>query len=182
MRIAPASIHGQCSSLSPYVPVVVGPRVGWAAVANQVANVGDVKLSRGPVIEGLEPRGDHAVVEHPRQPVLDLEGRLQVEPRRVVGGKHVAEREERAGHSHPWITEDSAERREPTESQARRRVQRVRVQDAEQGDVKEEALRQRLLLGEIAVLQVRANNAGVVPAIPVPTRRLRDERHPRRDR
>ena len=64
-----------------------------------------------------------------------------------MDGKHAGEREERAGHAHSWITEESADRCEPAESHAGRRVQRVRVKDAEQHNVEEEALGQRLLLG-----------------------------------
>ena len=56
--------------------------------------------------------------------------------------------------------------------------ERVRVEHAHQRDVHEEALRRALRFGEFAVLQVGADDARVVSAVPVAGRRSRNELQP----
>ena len=92
--------------------------------------------------------------------------------------QHAAQREERSGHARPGVAEQAAERGQPAEGQARRPDERVRIQDARERDVHEEALRRVLRLGEVAVLQVAAHDARVVRAVPGAPRRVRAEVEP----
>ena len=60
----------------------------------------------------------------------------------------------------------------------RRSHERVRVEHANERDVHEEALGLALFLGKILVIQVGANDARVVSAVPVAPCRPRDELEP----
>ena len=124
------------------------PRVDRAAVANQLEQAWFAELLGGPLVQALQPRHDHGVVEQPAEALLVGDVALDVAVERIVVREHAAEREERARHPEPGIAEHAAERSEPPQRQARRRDECVRVEDAHQRDVHEEALRRGLCVGE----------------------------------
>lgn len=128
------------------------------------------ELIRGPVVQSLHARGDDAVVEHSSEAVLGGEVFLEVARERIAVWKDPAQREECSCHPEPRIAEEAAEWSQSAERQAGRCDERVGVENADQGDVEEEALRHALQRGEIAVLQVGGDHACVVRAIPAPGR------------
>ena len=80
--------------------------------------------------------------------------------------------------SEPGIAEQPAEEVEPSQRQARRRIECVRVQHAQQRDVHEEAFGSSLCFGKFPVLEVGTDDACVVSAVPVAARRSGDELKP----
>src|SRR5213592_4421282 len=113
---------------APYVSLLEGPGVDRVAIANQLDQAWFAELLGGPLIQALQPRHDHRVVEHPTKTLLIGDIALHVARERIAVRQHAAEGEEDAGHPHPGVAEQAAERSEPSERQARRRGECVRVQ------------------------------------------------------
>jgi hypothetical protein len=134
------------------------PGVDRAALANQLHDAWLAELARRPLVEALQPRHDHRIVEEPAETLLVGDIALHVECKRIAVRK--------------------AERSEPSQREARCPDERVRVEDAYERDVHEEPLGLALCLGELAVLQVGMDDARVVSSIPVPPCRPRDKLEP----
>src|SRR5436305_5204234 len=104
---------------------------------------------------------------------------LEFELERVAVLEDAAELKERACHPEAGIAEQAAEGSEPSQGQAWRRDERVRVEDAPERDVHEEALRCTLGVGEPPVFQVAPHDARVVSSVPVARGRARGELQPK---
>ena len=70
---------------------LIGPRVDRIAVANQFEHTRLAELGGGPLVEALQPRHDHPVVEQPAETLLVGEIPLDVTRERVVVRDHTAE-------------------------------------------------------------------------------------------
>ena len=82
-----------------------GPRVDRAAVANQFEQAWFAELLGRPLVQALQPRHDHRVVEQPAETLLVGDVPLNVAGERVAVRDHAAEREEHARHPEPRIAE-----------------------------------------------------------------------------
>src|SRR5262245_53190240 len=103
---------------------------------------------------------------------------LRLQCQRITLRENAAERQEDAGHSEPRVTEHAAEGSEPSQREAWRSNERVRIEHADERDVHEEALRPAFGVGEGSVLEVRVHDAGVMSSIPAAAGRFRDELQP----
>ena len=90
-------------------------------------------------------------------------------------------REEHAGHVQPRIAEPSGDRREPGQREPGRGDEGMGVQHADQDEVDEEALDSVLALGQVAVVEVRADDRDVVGQVPRARRGLTGEADRRLD-
>ena len=69
----------------------IGPGVDRVAVANQLEQVWFAELLGGPLIQALQPRNDHRVVEHPAKTLLAGDIAFNVERERIAVWQHAAE-------------------------------------------------------------------------------------------
>jgi hypothetical protein len=160
------------------VPLLERPGVGRVAVAHQLEQARFAELLGRPLVQVLPPRDDHRVVEDPAEALLVGDVALHVERERIAVRQHAAQREEDACHPEPRVAEQAAERSEPSQRQARRRAERVRVEHAHEHDVDEEALGCALRSGELPVLEVAGDDARVVRPVPVAPGRSLSELQP----
>ena len=100
---------------------------------------------------------------------------------RIPVRQDVAEREERVGTPPPGIAEQPADRSQAAQGQTRSGEQAMGVQHADEGDVHEESFYGVFLAGEIAVVQVSGDDAGIVGPVPHFGRRPTQEPGPARD-
>jgi hypothetical protein len=142
-----------------------------------VEQAGLIEAGGGPLVELVEARGDDGVVKEAAEAVLVSDIAFDVLLQGIAFGEDAAEGEEDAGHAEAGVAEDAAERGEPAERQPRRADAGVGVEDAQQGDVHEEALRGAFGFGEPAMLEV-GDDAGVVGAVQVGSGGLRNEGEP----
>jgi SAM-dependent methyltransferase len=75
----------------PDVSVLERPGVDRAAVAHQVTEARLAQFDGRPLVQGLQPRRDHRVVEHPAEPLLVGDVALDVERKRIAVRQHPAE-------------------------------------------------------------------------------------------
>ena len=68
-----------------------GPGVDRVAVANQLLQAWFVEVLGRPLVQALQPRHDHRVVEHPAKPLLVGDVALHVERERIAVWQHAAE-------------------------------------------------------------------------------------------
>ena len=68
-----------------------GPGVDWVAVANQLKQARFGDLVSGPLVQALQPRDDHRVVEHPAQTLLFGDITLDVAIERIAVREHTPE-------------------------------------------------------------------------------------------
>ena len=129
---------------APDVPLLVGPGVDRAAVANQLEQARFAEVLGRPLVEALQPRRDHGVVEQPAETLfvgdvpVDVVGRAD-SGSGSRGGARGTRRPSRAGDRR---ARGRAEPAVPAPDAAPRRGRARR--DAHQRDVHEEALRGRL--------------------------------------
>ena len=55
---------------APHVSILKGPGVDRVAIANQLKHARFIELLSGPLVQALQPRHDHRVVEHPAKTLL----------------------------------------------------------------------------------------------------------------
>ena len=68
-----------------------GPRVDRVAGANELEQAWLAKLAGGPLVDALDPRQEHGVVEQPAETMLVGEVDLDVQVERVAVGQYPAE-------------------------------------------------------------------------------------------
>ena len=66
------------------------PRVDRIAVSHQLDQVWFAELLGRPLVQGLQPRDDHRVVEHPAETLLVGDVALHVEWERIAVRQHAA--------------------------------------------------------------------------------------------
>ena len=67
------------------------PGVDRVAVADQFEQTWLAELHRGPLVDALQPRHDHRVVEQPAKTLLLADVALHVERERIAVREHAAE-------------------------------------------------------------------------------------------
>jgi hypothetical protein len=73
------------------VSLFEGPSVDRVAVANQLEQTWLAELHGGPLVDSLQPRHDHRVVEQPAETLLVGDIALHVERERIPVWEHAAE-------------------------------------------------------------------------------------------
>ena len=158
------------------------PGVDRVAVANQLEQAWLAELLGGPLVQALQPRHDHRVVEHPAETLLVGDVALDVVGERIAVWEHAASDRNAPGHPEPGVAEQRgrAERTAPAPGAAprRARARRGRARSATFMKKRSGALSAS---ASVAVLQVAGHDARVVGSVPVARRRRRDEREPEPD-
>ena len=157
------------------------PRIRRRGVADEVGDVRDPQLVGRPAVQLGEAWHDDAQVEEPADGVLVGDVVVELTLQRIEVRQHPRHREEHAGHVQPRIAEPSGDRREPGQREPGRGDEGVGVQHADQDEVDEEALDPVLALGQVAVVEVRADDRDVVGQVPRARRRLTGEADRRLD-
>ena len=76
---------------APHVSLFEGPGVDGVAVAHQLEQAWLAELRGGPLVDALQPRHDHRVVEQPAKTLLVGDVALHVELERIAVREHAAE-------------------------------------------------------------------------------------------
>src|SRR6516225_7888597 len=101
---------------------------------------------------------------------------------RIAVGEHPGKRQEYAGYAQSWVAEWPTGERQPAQREPGRGDQRVGVENPHQHQVDEETFDAGLAGRESLVLEVCADDADVVRAVPPLGGRVPDPRHRSGDR
>src|ERR1700683_18310 len=83
----------------PNVALGVRPLIDRAAVTDQPAQLRDAELGRRPLVQRLEARSYHPVVEQPPDAALVSEVRVEMTVQRIASRHDPSEGQKRAGHA-----------------------------------------------------------------------------------
>src|ERR1700735_5450961 len=94
---------------TPHGSLLEWPGVDRVAVSHHFQHSWFAELVGGPLVEGLKPRHNHRVIEHPAETLLVGDVALHLACEWVAIWQHAAERQERAGHPEPGIAEQATQ-------------------------------------------------------------------------